>query len=186
MKLRQKIFVEMYRRVETPELLPWHRDAPALLRAAAERCDGRSLYLPSASIGFRLTADTLCGSARSSRHQGLYRDFHPASRVPVRYCSPVHSAKLCGCGLMPDATKNRPPRGWSGLQVLQRAVDSADPAAKAKPAKRHCAEQCQHNARRLGHAGEVHLLITGSPGLAIINAELDEDIEEAVNVIQPW
>jgi cyclopropane fatty-acyl-phospholipid synthase-like methyltransferase len=40
MKLRQKIFAGMYRRVETPELLPWHRDAPALLRAAAERRDG--------------------------------------------------------------------------------------------------------------------------------------------------
>lgn len=40
MKLRQKMFAGMYRRVETPETLPWHRDAPALLRAAAERSDG--------------------------------------------------------------------------------------------------------------------------------------------------
>ncbi len=46
MTLRQKIFAGMYRRVETPELLAWHRDAPALLRSAAKRRGGgRALYL---------------------------------------------------------------------------------------------------------------------------------------------
>jgi SAM-dependent methyltransferase len=35
--LRQKTFAGLYRRAKTPELLPWHREAPALLRAAAER-----------------------------------------------------------------------------------------------------------------------------------------------------
>ena len=30
-----------------------------------------------------------CGSARSSRHQGLHRNFHPASQFPVRFRSPV-------------------------------------------------------------------------------------------------
>ena len=34
-----------------------------------------------------------CGSARSSCHQGLHRDFHPASRIPGRFREPVRSAR---------------------------------------------------------------------------------------------
>ena len=44
MTLRQRIFAGIYRRAKTPELLPWHREAPALLRNAAEqRGHGRVL-----------------------------------------------------------------------------------------------------------------------------------------------
>ncbi len=34
-----------------------------------------------------------CGSARSSCHQGLHRDFHPTSHIPVRFRSPVQSVR---------------------------------------------------------------------------------------------
>ena len=34
-----------------------------------------------------------CGSARSSCHQGLHRDFHPTSHIPVRFRSPVISVR---------------------------------------------------------------------------------------------
>lgn len=34
-----------------------------------------------------------CGSARSSCHQGLHRDFHPASQIPARFRSPVRSVR---------------------------------------------------------------------------------------------
>jgi len=34
-----------------------------------------------------------CGSARSSCHQGLRRNFHPASRIPVHFRSPVCSVR---------------------------------------------------------------------------------------------
>ena len=35
-----------------------------------------------------------CGSARSSCHQGLHRNFHPASRILARFRSPVRSVSL--------------------------------------------------------------------------------------------
>lgn len=44
MTLRQMVFARLYRHAKAPESLPWHRDPPALLRAAAEQRDpGRAL-----------------------------------------------------------------------------------------------------------------------------------------------
>ena len=34
-----------------------------------------------------------CGSARSSCHQGLHRDFHPTSHIPARFRLPVQSVR---------------------------------------------------------------------------------------------
>ncbi len=46
MTLQQKIFAGIYQRAEGAEALPWHRDAPGLLRAVAERrSPGRALDL---------------------------------------------------------------------------------------------------------------------------------------------
>src|SRR5438445_410049 len=46
MTLQQKLFAGLYQRAERAEALPWHREAPALLRTVAERrSPGRALDL---------------------------------------------------------------------------------------------------------------------------------------------
>jgi cyclopropane fatty-acyl-phospholipid synthase-like methyltransferase len=64
--LRQRLFSGIYRRAKTPESLPWHRDAPDLLRTAARQGNGgrvldvgcgtgvHAVYL--AALGFSVVA----------------------------------------------------------------------------------------------------------------------------------
>ena len=66
-----------------------------------------------------------CSSAKSSCHQGLYRDFHPTSHFPDHFRSPVIQRQVMTLRAMPDA-QTKKARQLIGRLAFQTVIGSGD------------------------------------------------------------
>lgn len=112
MNLQQKTFTGIYQRADGAEALPWHRDAPGLLRTVAEqRIPGRALDLGCgagvhavylAQLGFNVVGVDFVPAAlelarERARVAGVELELHEANVLTYEAQSPFDLVLDSGC-----------------------------------------------------------------------------------------
>ena len=112
MNFRERIFARLYRRAPSPEALPWHREAPQLLRDAARgHPDGRALDLGCGTgahavylaqqglsvVGVDFVAAALQHAEARAREAGVTLELHQGDVLDFTAPAPFDVVVDSGC-----------------------------------------------------------------------------------------